>query len=428
MRTPPSSPAPRTFKPVKPDTARVELITRLFGGGAKVREVDPLSWIRSSAAKSAIRNWWRIGHAHEFDSLNALRKREEELFGAAGTYNAKKEKVGGPGVLEITTQSHMGETLQVYTEPPGAPINVALFPASGMGRPPAKIAPASARTTASINLTLLSADPKTREQILSGLRLWLTLGGVGARTRRGAGALAIIKREEAKELGLPVSILELEKFLREQCSRRSLPGSLSGVFCLARARKIFLGPIQESGEAAQKSLLAALRDARQDRPRPPKDKWGRSRWPEADAIRLKVDPGRKWGHAPDLGNNERYPRAALGLPIQVHFKTPPGEPQDHQILAAEPAGKNWHKLERYSSPILLRPVRIWENDRPRYVPVAVFTECTLPSSARPLVTDAPGEDLDPTDVVSSWDILHHANSTLQRIEAVFASVPGFRSL
>jgi hypothetical protein len=56
MRKPPVSPPDSlTRKPVWDCEAKVELITRLFGGGAKTREVDKVSWLRSSAAKSALR-------------------------------------------------------------------------------------------------------------------------------------------------------------------------------------------------------------------------------------------------------------------------------------------------------------------------------------------------------------------------------------
>src|SRR6185295_9864703 len=118
------------------------------------------------------------------------------------------------------------------------------------------------------------------------------LGGAGARSRRGAGALAVGSREEAKMLGLPESLQDLETFLREHCRPQPVPQSLDGVFCLARTRKVFVGPLQASGEEAQKRLLSVLREARQDRPRPPATPWGRSRWPEADAIRLKADAHR----------------------------------------------------------------------------------------------------------------------------------------
>lgn len=425
MRAIPSSPAPRTRRPDWKPEARVVLITRLFGGGARTREVDKVSWLRSSAVKSALRAWWRAAHAHEFQSLEALHERESELFGASATFDSKGRIHGGPGALKVTTQSHLGPAPVDYKEPLGNPLNYALFPAQPMGQPAAKVAPASDQTWAIIKLMSDDSDPTIREIFLDSLRLWLTLGGAGARSRRGAGALAAGTREEAKKLGLPETLQSLETFLRQHCKNQAMSPALDGVFCLARTRKIFIGPLQATGEEAQKRLLSILKDARQDRPHPAPTVWGRSRWPEADAIRLKTGPSRPWRHAPDPANAGLYPRSVLGLPIVVHFKTPPAEPDVHHILGALPDNT---KLERYSSPILLRPVRVWEGNTAKYVPVAVFTDCTLPASARPLVTTEPTAPLNSADVVRGFAMLNHADQTLHRIENAFATAPGFHSL
>jgi len=396
------------------------LITRLFGGGARAREVDKVSWLRSSAVKSALRAWWRAAQAHEFQSLEALHERESALFGASATFDSTGKIQGGPGALKVTTQSHLGPAPVDYKEPLSNPLNYALFPAQPMGQAAAKVAPASDQTWADIQLSSSTADLEIRKILLDSLRLWLTLGGAGARSRRGAGALAAATREEAKKLGLPETLQGLETFLRQHCQRQSVQPSLNGVFCLARTRKIFIGPLLATGEEAQKRLLSLLKDARQDRPHPTPTTWGRSRWPEADAIRLKT--GRTWHHAPNRANAGLYPRSVLGLPIVVHFKTPPAEPGDHHILGALPDDT---KLERYSSPILLRPVRVWQGDTAKYVPVAVFTDCTLPATARPLVTLKPEAPLNSADVVSSFAMQSHADLTLQRIENVFAHAKEF---
>lgn len=408
---------------------RVVLITRLFGGGAKTREIDRIFWLRSSAAKSVMRGWWRAAHAHEFKSLAALRERENELFGAPGTFDANGKLHGGPGPLEVFTQSRLAMEPTDYNEPLSNPLNYALFPAQGMGQARAKVALASDQSWSEIKLTSPSLDDTLHGTYLEALRLWLTLGGVGSRTRRGAGAVAAASREEASKLGLPGSLQELEVFLRKYCKRGTVPEAVAAVFCLAQTRRVFVGRTQPTGEEAQKKLLAVIRGARQDRPRPRANQWGRSRWPEADAIRLKADPQREWTHAPERDNAEQYPRAALGLPIVVHFKDrPPVEPPEHQILAAKPEGREWKKLERYSSPILLRPVRVWNGNGALYVPVAIFTDCTFPADYRPLVTTDPKGEVKTADVVRSYSIRDHAEEALRRIETAFETDSDFRAL
>jgi CRISPR-associated protein Cmr1 len=430
MRAAPrAQPAPLTRKSEWMIDVHVVLITRLFGGGAKTREIDKISWLRSSAAKSALRAWWRAGNAHKFSSLEELRERETELFGSSASYNKDGEILGGPGAVEVTAQSKLAAPPTDYNEPFSNSLNYALFPAQGRGlQPAAKVVAASDQSWATVHLKSSSTERVDHATLIGSLSLWLVLGGVGARSRRGAGALAVSSPAEAKKLGLPVSLEDLKSFLREHCKPRPVAGSLEGTFCLARTRKVFLGPVQPTGEAAQKELLSILRKARQDRPNSSRTSPGRSGWPEADAVRLKSHPAASWGHKPDPANAEQYPRAVLGLPIVMHFKTPPVEPADHHVLGALHDGREWNKLERYSSPIILRPIRVWEGDRAQYVPVAVFTDCTLPQDTRALVTSTPKDKAKPADVVSSYRILQDADATLRRIETVFASTPGFHSL
>jgi CRISPR-associated protein Cmr1 len=410
------------------------LITRLFGGGARTREIDEISWLRSSAAKSALRSWWRMGHAHHYATLKDLRTKEEELFGGPGTFDASGRRQGGPGALEVTVKAKLALPPEDYQGSQTNPINYALFPARKTDKAnAAKIVLPSEQTWASIQLTSHSessdASELIEQELVEALRLWLTLGGVGSRTRRGVGAVAPSSPAEAKKLGIPVSLEELKDFLRKHCQKRQIPVALVGVCCLARIRRVFLGPSQTSGEKAQLKLLEVLRKARQDRASS-KGKFGRSNWPEADAIRLKTDPAKPWHPGLKAANFEEYPRAALGLPIVMHFNDdPPKEPKEHQILAVRPhPEERWKKLDRFSSPILLRPVRVWEGTRAVYVPVALFTDCTLPADARPLVTIDPKAKAADADVVQSYDISHHADATLRRIEQAFAAEPGFRLL
>lgn len=426
MRTPPIELPSITRKELWAAEVPVVLITRLFGGGARAREIDKVAWLRSSAAKSALRAWWRAGHAHDYPSLAALLDREERIFGASGTFDAEGRPRKGPGVLEVESRCVQGSAAEEYRESPGSVINYALFPASEMGQQAAKLVAPSDRTRSVVILRSRSSVDTDLEAILEGLRLWLVLGGAGARTRRGVGALAMAEAGRARELGIPTTAAELRAFLKKHCQRRVLPASLAGVFSLARTRKVFLGPPQNSGEGAQKVLLSLLREARQDRDRPRAP----SKWPEADAVRLKFDPQRSWGHEPKEANAGRYPRAALGLPIVLHFKDrPPAEPPEHQVLAALPdKEKGWKKLDRYTSPIILRPVRVWENGRVQYVPVAVFTDCILPGDARPLVVRDPRADAAAADIIRGFDIRAEADVTLRRIETVFEKAPGFKSL
>ena len=130
---------------------------------------------------------------------------------------------------------------------------------------------------------------------------------------------------------------------------------------------------------------------------------------------------------------EKKQIAGAGLDVTDPEPLPDAHParapamRKRQILAAVRKGSEWTAMERYSSPILLRPVRVWNGRGAEYVPVAIFTDCTLPHQALALVELKKGVRDIPRDVVSSPGIQQQAASTLDRVAKVFLA-QGFRSL
>jgi CRISPR-associated protein Cmr1 len=429
MRPDPGMPPPVVRRELRDTTFEVETITRLFGGGAQAKQVDARCWLRPPAAKSAIRSWWRAASAHRFASLAALREAEARLFGSPATFDAAGRVQGGPGAMSVRVRSLARPEPVPYEPVQGDALGIAYFAGAGMGgEPTAHLLPPGARAEV---VVAVSGEAETAPAVLDGVRLWLTLGGAGARSRRGSGALAARTAAAARKIGIPADLDELRAFLARHCQRRSSPGALDPVFSLARTRTVLLGPLFQTGEEAQRRLLAALREARQDRPHPVSWRggadWGESRWPEADAIRI-LEGGARYAHPPHPPNAGRFPRAALGLPIIVHYKESPSgpEPADHTVLVSLLEGETPRTLERYASPIVLRPVRIWRGAEAKYVPVAIFTDCTLPRRSIPLVTTGQA-DRRIEHPIPSYDVAQHADATLARVEAVFLRL-GFQPL
>lgn len=417
MRTIPPVPF-RTWR--APDwEEEIELVftTRLFGGGVVPKTLDPIWWLRPSAAKSAIRAWWRIGQAHRFPSLEALRERESFLFGSSARRDKDGNRLGGPGVLEVTVTTTGQPATERYHETAASPFNLALFPAAESGdgdnhQPAAHLGRPSEDCIAKVRLRIRNDVSKAREDVLEGLRLWLTLGGAGARTRRGVGALALRRSDKAAGLGVPATREELETFLRGRCARKEV--EVDGIFSLSRTRCVFVGQARATAEEAQKRLLLALKEARQGKG---------SNWPEADAIRWKANARNAEARGLKVDRAKRYPRMVLGLPIVFHFVSfGHPEPRDHYLYAVDRGFEPRQKFDRYSSPILLRPVRIWERGQPRYVPVAIFTDCTLPDSARPLIVTNASikvEEITEADIAHSFEPLAEANATFRAVESAF---------
>jgi len=81
---------------------------------------------------------------------------------------------------------------------------------------------------------------------------------------------------------------------------------------------------------------------------------GRSRWPEADSLRVITNKGDP-RHQPGITTPEpAFPRAELGLPIVFHFKDHLDAPNNSELYP-----KRDRESRRMASPVILRPLGIW---------------------------------------------------------------------
>jgi len=317
-----------------------KLVTPLYGGGVRAAEVDTTMPIRAAGIRGQLRFWWRIV-AGPFASPEAMFQREAAIWGGiagsgptASKVAVQVDRITGVKVEPaFVYQSNRNRPGEFRTMPEAADWvePYALFPARGELTPDKRdVAVAPHRLAlAGIGFQLgIKFGPKLnetqRQEVETALRWWASFGGVGARTRRGLGAVQV------KALA-PVTADEV----------RACGGQLQ----LRHATK--------EAEAAWKISLVRLRDFRQAANvgrNPPSDdpnRPGRSRWPEPDAIR-RQSRRHSHEHAPTHPVTNAYPRAAFGLPIVFHFKDEnKGEPPQHLLV---PEG-----ADRLASPLILRP-------------------------------------------------------------------------
>ena len=316
------------------------VITPMFGGGAEAGKVDEEFPVRAPSIRGQLRFWWRLLHGVRGLRGNALKEKECALWG--GVFAAfpsgdkaalqrassvgvfiKKEGAGQPVVLEQ-----------------GKGAQYALFPF----RDKSGVLP-------KFDLGVV-CEPRLcselKEQLERSLRAWANFGGVGARTRRGCGAvfcpeLAFENEEEARALAVSCG---LRVWTKECDSKQSID-----VTCTSNQN------IDAWNEA-----VGCLRDFRQGKDVGRNGARGRSRWPEADTIRKltrQCDPRHEAVYPPD--HPYGFPRAVFGMPIGFRFKTS-GDPKSCQQLL--PVG-----AQRMSSPVILRPLRLKDG---RVLSMAVF--------------------------------------------------------
>lgn len=187
-----------------------------------------------------------------------------------------------------------------------------------------------------------------RTEMETALWAFCNFGGLGARTRRGCGALF------CKDFA-PADPQDLAKTIRTCCKNNTAPHPWPELFSalLIECRK-------SNAIEAWKNGIKVLQNFRQgaDVGRNPGENHSRparSRWPEPETLR-KVTGKRDPKHArmaatPDNG----FPRADFGLPIIFHFQSK-SDPGDCHLLPFLRGKTDEKKGNRMASPLIIRPL------------------------------------------------------------------------
>jgi len=339
-------------KPPRPadggwQTYPCKLVTPLYGGGVRAGEVDQEMPIRATAIRGQLRFWWRVACGHGEPSAQ-LFKRETAIWGGiaeAGPSASKvRVQIRNVGVLDLAAAHNYvpnhkkpGELRSMPDLAPWAD-GYALFSAQGklaqnrqiVEEHPKVLAKSGTAFDLALNLSAKLTDGQ-RAEVLTALRWWASFGGIGARTRRGLGAIKV------KDLD-PVT---------------------EGEVAACGGQLVVRAPVAGATEA-WKEAVGRLKDFRQkvgvgrNPPAPgTASPAGRSLWPEADTIR-SLSGSAAARHAARVVRVDAFPRAAFGLPIIFHFKDAnAGDPTDHVLEPADPSPNE--KRDRLASPLVLRP-------------------------------------------------------------------------
>jgi len=366
------------------------LVTPLFGGGVKQRRADPVTTVRPSEIKGQLRFWWRAVRGWQVEeSLDKLLKREEEIWGGV-----TKSKSASKVTLRVKTLDP-GRDEEPFERVPGKkfPRNKPSIAPSYLAFPlqPTKEDPTIYPVRVGVRFELALSFPSAcEEEVRAALWAWETFGGIGARTRRGFGAVV-------PEGFKPPSVEEIRKRLRDFIKDDAWP---KGVPHLRPESLLYLYP------GSWQSLAEAYKNFRQWRNGPR----GRSKWPEPDEIR-RITRKNSPGHEPRHPVH-KFPRGQFGLPIVFHFKdSKKGDPPDTTLKG--------QAYERLASPLGFKPfggkgpvlVYVLEGNRKlpgAYIldtpigpePVSVELTPEEASSIEPLA--AVGSETDPVRAFIEW--------------------------
>lgn len=338
-------------------TRTYKLITPLFGGGVVAAETDPVTPIRGTAVRGHLRFWWRATRGGQFQGkLADMKAAEDELWGAA----ANVQKKTGPSKVQVAIKTKnygkpdspfeivKNKKGQYQSRPRKGSVvpAYAAFPLQPSREETYKDAKTkTVQVGISFELTI-SYPKEARDDVEAALWAWETFGGIGARTRRGFGALQCTRIKAGNGEETNVSLLpcdQMSEQIRDGLSQHVVEGLWpDDVPHLARDETQFkVTDKNDDGPAAWDELIKKLVSFRQARDG---GKYGPSLWPEPKEIRAAARKDEK-----EL-SQDKFPRARLGLPILFHF------PQFKDLKQIEFLLKGVDDIERLSSPLVLRPL------------------------------------------------------------------------
>lgn len=367
---------------LKQETRRYRFLTYVMGGGVKVdahnKYPDERTPIRAASIRGQLRFWWRACNPQNCKTIEELRDKEAEIWGSAERPSAVKIAVHAPlekakvvDVYEYATIKKRDGSEKIRFQPCEnmRDIAYAAFPLRPIDKLQRAQAPAGtvndyAKTEFSVRFTYPVGLEKDIE---IALWAWETFGGLGARTRRGFGAIENVDARRALD------------DIRKELAQLNENPVIDGVPSLRDSQCEVAELSFKSARQAWGSALEVLQSLRQGRgigrnlPSPgSQSPAGRSRWPEPEAIR-KITKQRLPRHQAFVGSVDTFPRAFFGLPIIFHFQDGAKFPTERGVDPADVELKPANG-DRMASPLILRPIR----DGEQYRAIALKLNTTLP--------------------------------------------------
>lgn len=336
------------------------LLTPLYGGGVEAGKVDTTTPIHGTGIRGQLRFWWRATRGGLFNGdRRQLKAAEDRIWGSTESGSQVAIAVTRPDPGSVLTLPKDKNGKPVYVGSIGSPYSYVAFPLRPQDGKPA------GTVHEGVTFSLELSFPKAiSDDVQAALWAWEMFGGVGARTRRGfgvvhctdvragAGSAAFAKADWQWVYDCRQARTKLLEHVMAFVAEGPFPEDVAH---LSRDKRRY--KVTTAGNNAMErweNLFGALRDFRQDR----SGKFGRSKWPEPDAIRFlthqptHLPVTRRAIYSPRI---DKFPRAAFGLPIIFEFK---GGAYDASQSNMEPRKTTLTLAdhERLASPLILRPL------------------------------------------------------------------------
>jgi CRISPR-associated protein Cmr1 len=380
----------------------------MYGGGVEPGRPDSITPVRGTTVRGHLRFWWRATRGSRFQSVAELRARENDIWGSTKTGSpvGVSVKVTKKGTLQpCATYSH-GSKEPRFRD--GLP-RYALFPFKGKynGDPP----PANDVTGLEFDLTITYPEGLQKD-VEAALWGWVNFGGIGARTRRGCGALYCAEYAPESANALDTWIANAQKSFEFRVTGESAGWPVIGKTLLVNDNA------ERDGWESAVGLLQEFRqgkdvgrDEGSDRLNP--RKLGRTRWPEPESVRDLVMRQREMDDAPAFHPEDAripsgfFPRAEFGLPIIIEIR-------DEHVgggINLKPTLQYSASQDRLASPLILRPMRFAGNQSGIFV-LALSTPPLTSAYLAPGKADLVEGVTIPEDKICSKELLTYESSPL----------------
>ena len=333
---------------INTEIRKYKLITPLYGGGEEPAKPDSITVVRATEVRGHLRFWWRATRGGSFDGdLQKMKKREEEIWGSSG----EKGKHGSSDVIVSVLDAKGGKAIGYLERDKDRNGNKVLIgdPKSSWSYVTFPLNKVKGEVHEEVSFSLEIKYPNgLMGDVEAALWAWENFGGIGARTRRGFGAL---QRTDINFILSPRG--QVASGIEDGLKKHVLAGiHPAGVPNLGGKIKFKVIPKSDS-VTAWEYLFKRLKAFRQIRnpgtpPRP-----GRSKWTEPDTIRHMPGMTSLELHSKRLNEINKFPRAKFGLPIIFEFKDKAKDGKEGDPDKTSLEGK---AHDRLASPLILRPI------------------------------------------------------------------------
>lgn len=440
-------------------TYTIKVITPMFGGGVEAGVPDTGMPIRPSSIRGHLRFWWRATRGARYETVKELRQREGEIWGATDNcspisivveakrvnstacagYKWNPKKSQGRGGQELVWKPPFDQHAQTLPyvlfpfqgKPPRSQHeNPEKVPAEQVGSIEFKLnvnIPTTNKMTGlaqehneqrkKLDLSALNEqDADIKNDVEAAIWAWVNFGGIGARTRRGCGALHCVNAPPSIDDFHAPRSEDVQSWLSNKLSHFDISTSSPVRDWPTFPKIILLKTVNGDAIRAWSEAVSPLKMFRQGeevgRDAGADHRPGRSRWPEAESIRelvaaqrLLPSAGRAPWHPVDSRRSgttpmpvNSFPRAEFGMPvifelreesIQKNKKTGIWEGSKTPPFM-KPSLQPGKEVDRMASPLILRPIKLSSGSFAAMIallPVKPLVDAYLKQGEQDLVKD-----------------------------------------